>query len=256
MDKPECRAGENKNQTDIFSIFHVMDDIKLAIVKKSLDNSKYIDPYLVSTSTTNRNDKQKHSDSKNPYMIEDCDQYHKDDDNIDKNNNDTDTGDTQKYFSKNGSTTFGQCPKNVFVYDELIYRVPEDFFYKCIGNLECLRSSDMRNVRINNCCDDNTCLFWSDQIKNSRNLSTFHSETTKTGVYKKSGASSKNQGKSRNLKLLYFHDGISRSPLYWTLRFVRSCNYSMVQKPKCICKNGSRNRDGVTCINPWHYIIY
>ena len=226
---------KQKSQTNLFSMVHVMDELKSEIIRTSLDHSKFLDPNMheFTTLTFNKThtvDKMETDKQGNQHKPE-------------------------KISSSSWSDTYGSS-KNMFIYDEILYCVPEDFFYKCIGNLECLRRRDLRATNVNNCSDDNTCLFWNDQIKNSRNKIVSPSEATKTGVYKKNSDSRRPKEKTCIREFNYFCEGISRSPLYWTLRFAREYSYSSKKhKPKCICRNGSRNRDGVTCINPWHYIL-
>lgn len=228
---------KQKQQTNLFAIFHVMDDLKTEIIKKSIDGSKFLDPNIHSQPTTG------YSNYHNLEMVE-----------TDGNNKLT-LQNLQKEYQNDKSSSIPP-DKNIFIYSEEIYCVPEDFFYKCIGNLECLRNREFRSVKVQDCYDNNTCLFWNDQIKNSRNSIIKPCESTNTGVYKKNSTGDNgNKQKLWHREFIYFCNGLSRSPLYWTLRFVRDYNYSIKQKPKCVCRNGSRSRDGVTCINPWHYVL-
>lgn len=225
-----------KQQTNLFAIFHVMDELKTEIIKKSTDVSKFLDPNIHQLIT--RYDHDCHVGK------------------ADTDINDKISSQNSQKNNQSDRNLLVRPDKNIFMYNDEIYCVPEDFFYKCIGNLECLRNREFRNIKVQDCYDNNTCLFWNDQIKNSRNSIIKPCESTNTGVYKKNSPGNKgNKQKPWHREFIYFHDNLSRSPLYWTLWFIRDYKYSVKQKPKCVCRNGSRTRDGITCINPWHYIL-
>lgn len=162
------------------------------------------------------------------------------------------------------------------------YYITEDFFALCVGNRDCFFASMIQEVHpesgqlLGDCCHwiphlgnfrkggstkynykdhqfygKNEKLYVKDEfcMLDLHTLLSTHEKTEPNFLW------DENIGLKFGSSIYYTHPvlNISRTPLFWTLKWVRGIDKTRkLSKKSCICKSRD-NLYTAPCINPWHY---